>query len=137
MLENRVCSQFITHLGTHLLHHGVLHGLQIEICSMINLCGGRRTIYLTLVFTTGCRGISATGAWSTSSSFFIDLGVCRVVSLTNPHSSLQLSSKHFFNPILKHVIPEALPLSLTSSLAISRPSSEPASIESLSDGRSV
>ena len=50
--------------GGYQLHHGLLHGLQGNLCS---------------------------GAWSTScSSFFTDLGVCRVVSLTYSHSSLWL-----------------------------------------------
>ena len=50
--------------GHSLPHHGLHHGLQGNLCS---------------------------GTWSTSSpSFFPDLGVCRVVSLTSSHPSLQL-----------------------------------------------
>ena len=54
--------------------------------------GCRGTACRTMVFTTGCRGISlCSGAWSTSSpSFFTDLGVCRVVPLTSSHASLWL-----------------------------------------------
>ncbi|KAK4818181.1 hypothetical protein QYF61_007819 [Mycteria americana] len=36
-----------------------LHGLQGDICSTINLHGLRGTACLTMVFTRGCRGISA------------------------------------------------------------------------------
>ncbi|XP_056179551.1 ras GTPase-activating protein 1-like isoform X2 [Falco biarmicus] len=54
-------------LGFHLLWYGVLHSLQVDICSTVNLC----------------RGNLCSGAWNTSSpSFFTDLGVCRVVALT-------------------------------------------------------
>jgi len=61
----------------HLLRHGVLPGLQVEICSTVDL--------------HGLQGNLCSGAWSTSSpSFFTDLGVCRVVSPTYSHSSLLL-----------------------------------------------
>jgi len=48
-------------------------------------------------------------------SFFTDLGVCRVVSLTSSHSSLFTAispPSFFFLPFLKYVIPEVLPPSL-------------------------
>ena len=96
--------------------------------------GCRGTACLTMVFTTGCRGISlCSGAWSTSSpSFFTDLGVCGVVPLTSSHSALSgcncYSSVTSF-PFLKYVIPEALPLLLIgSALGSSRSVLEPAGI---------
>jgi len=47
-------------------------------------------------------------------SFFTDLGVCRVVSLTSSHFSLStaVSPQLFFLSFLKYVITEALPLLL-------------------------
>ena len=43
----------------HLLWRGVLHGLQLEICSTVDLHGLQGTACLTMVFITGYRGISA------------------------------------------------------------------------------
>ena len=57
---------------------GPFHGLQVEICSTMDLHGlqGHSLPH-------GLQGNLCSGAWSTSShSFFTDLGVCRVVSLT-------------------------------------------------------
>jgi len=63
-----------------------LHGLQVEICSTVDLHGLQGTACLTRVCSRGCRGIS--GAWSTSSpSSFTDLGVCRVVCLPSSQFS--------------------------------------------------
>ena len=79
----------------------------------------RRTACLTMVFTMGC-----TGAWSTTSPSFTDLGACRVVSLTYSHFSLLLQLIIVWvspPPLLKCVIPEALPLSLMGS-ALALPS---------------
>jgi len=45
-------------LGIYLFGHGVLHGLQVVICSTMDLVGSRGTACLTMVFITGCRGIS-------------------------------------------------------------------------------
>ena len=55
------------------------------------------------------------GAWSTSSpSFFTDLGMCRVVSVTYDHSSLPAVVQQLF-PLFKCIITEALPTSLIGS----------------------
>ena len=71
----------------YLLHHGPLHGLQGNLCS---------------------------GTWSTS--FFTDLGVCTVVSLTFSHSSLPAAVAQQVLTLLEYVIPEVLPLSLIGSV---------------------
>ena len=71
--------------GHSLPHHGLLHRLQGNLCS---------------------------GAWSTSSpSFCADLGVCRAVPRVHSDSSLLLLYFYcrFFPPLLKCVIPEVLP----------------------------
>ena len=74
--------------GDNLHHHGLHHRLQGNLCS---------------------------GTWSTSSpSFFTDLGVCRVVSLTFSHSSLLAAAQHFL-PFPKYVVTEALPALLIGS----------------------
>jgi len=77
--------------GDNLLHHGLLHRLQGNLCS---------------------------GAWSTSSPSFTDLGVCRAISLTHSHSSTLLQ---FFSPLLKYVITEGLPPPLMGSALASSP----------------
>jgi len=59
-------------------HHGLLHGLQGNLCS---------------------------GTWSTSCpSFCTDLGVCRAISLTSSHSYLSTAVPQQVFPILKCVI---------------------------------
>ena len=63
--------------GRVLPHHGVLHRLQGNLCS---------------------------GAWSTCSpSFFTDLGVCRIISLTYSLFSLPAAVVQFF-PLLKFIL---------------------------------
>jgi len=61
--------------GNNMRQHGLCHRLRTNLCS---------------------------GTWNTSSpSFFIDLGVCRVVSLTDFHSFPSAAAvKHFFYPFL-------------------------------------
>jgi len=110
--------------GIHLLQHGVS-----STCSSMGSSTGYRwisaplwtsmdckgTTCLTMVFIIGCKGkISALVSQAPPPlSFFTDLGVCRVVSLTSSHSSLFTAvSLHGFFPLLKYVITEALPLSL-------------------------
>jgi len=61
LLRHEVPSTWAT--GGYLLHCGLLHGLQGNLCP---------------------------SAWSTSSLSFTDLGACRVVPLTSSHSTLRL-----------------------------------------------
>jgi len=76
-------------------------GLQVEICSTVDLHGlqglslPHHGLHHGLEGKTLCSGVSRT-----SSPFFTDLGVCRVVSLTSSHSSLSIaiSSRSFFPP---------------------------------------
>ena len=77
----------------------------------------RGTTCLTMDFITSCKGkVSApTFRAPPPPSFFTDLGICRVVSLTQSHSSLLTAIstlRFFFLPLLKYVITEALPPSL-------------------------
>ncbi|KAM9590481.1 uncharacterized protein ACIBXB_005737 [Morphnus guianensis] len=119
----------------HLLRHGVLHGLQVDICSTVDLHGLQGDSLPHHGLHHGLQGNLCSGAWSISSpSFFTDLGVRRVVSLTCSHSSLRLPflsvPATFF--LLKNVITEALPLSLIgSALAGGRSVLEPAGIGSV------
>jgi len=72
-----------------LLLHRVLHGLQVDICSSI---------------------------WSISSpSFFSNLGVSRLVSPTYSLFPAAVAVPQGFFPLLKYIIPEALPWSLLGS----------------------
>jgi len=52
-------------------------------------------------------------------SFFTDLGVCRVISLKYFHSSVSTDVPQHVFPLLKYVIPEALPSLIGSALASS------------------
>ena len=118
--------------GIHLLWHGVLHGLQVDICSTMDLHGLQGDSLPHHGLHHGLQGNLCSGAWSTSSpSFFTDLGVCRVVSLTYSHSSLLTAAgvMQFFPPLLKYAITEALPLLLMgSALASGGSVLEPAGI---------
>ncbi|KAM9590835.1 uncharacterized protein ACIBXB_005885 [Morphnus guianensis] len=120
---------------THLLRRGVLHGLQVDICSTMDLHGLQGDSLPHHGLHHRLQGNLCSGAWSTSSpSFFTDLGVCRVVSLTCSHSSLWLQflcHSNFFPP-LEYVITEVLPLSLIGlALASSGSVLEPAGIGSV------
>ncbi|KAK4820738.1 hypothetical protein QYF61_004419 [Mycteria americana] len=86
--------------GIHLLQHGVLHGMQVDICSTMDLHGLQGDSLPHHGLHQGLQGNLCSGAWSTlSPSFFADLGVYRVVSLTYPQSSLWLQLQ-FFPPFL-------------------------------------
>jgi len=88
--------------GIHLLQHGV----PSTGCTWISAppwtsmdCKG--TACLTMVFIMGCKGrLSAPASRAPPPpSFFTDLGVCRVVSLTSSHSSLSTAClPQFFSP---------------------------------------
>ncbi|KAK4810648.1 hypothetical protein QYF61_007385 [Mycteria americana] len=114
----------------HLLRHGVLYGLQEDICSTVDLHGLQGDSLPHHGLHHELQGNLCPGAWSTSSSsFFTDLGVCRVVSLTYSHSSFPAAVVQQFLPLLKYVITEALPPSLMgSALASSGSVLEPAGI---------
>ncbi|KAK4827475.1 hypothetical protein QYF61_018711, partial [Mycteria americana] len=95
---------------THLLQHGVLHGLQVDICSTVDLHGLQGDSLPHHGLHQGLQGNLCSSPWSTSSpSFFTDLGGCRAVALTYSHCSLRLLLHSNFFPLLKHVITEALP----------------------------
>lgn len=94
--------------GKHLLWHGVLHRLQVNMCSTVDLHGLLGTSCLTIAFTMRCRGNLCSGFWSISLLFFYtDLGVCRTVLLKNSHSSLQLLLCSSLSPFYDY--PRALP----------------------------
>jgi len=97
-----------------LLWHGVLPGLQVEICCTMDLHGLQGHSLPRHGLHHRLHGNLCSGTWSTSSPslFFTDLGVCSVVSLTYSHSSLRLQG--FFSPslICYH---RALPLSALAS----------------------
>jgi len=69
--------------GIHLLRHGVFHGLQVEICFTMDLLGlqGHSLHHHGLHHWLKRKNLCS-GFWSTSSSFFTDLGERRVVSFT-------------------------------------------------------
>jgi len=87
-------------LVIHLLWCWALYGLQVEICSTINLHGLQGDSLLCHGLLHGLQGNLCSGAWSTSSpSFLTDLGVYRVVYLTSSHLTLCcccLSSRFVF-----------------------------------------
>jgi len=80
-------------------------GVQVDICSTMDLHGlqgdnlPHHGLHHELQGKTLCSGVSSTS----STSFFTDAGVCRVVSFTSSHSSLSTTiSPQFFLPLLKH-----------------------------------
>lgn len=62
---------------THLLQYGVLHVLQVGICSITVFMGCWGAIYATVVFSMGCRRMFAFSTWTISSPAFSGLGVWR------------------------------------------------------------
>ena len=103
LLQHRLPTGSQPPSGTHLLRRGVLHGLQVDICSTMDLPGLQGDNLPHHGLHHGLQGNLCSGAWSTSSpSFFTDLGVCRAVSLTCSHSSLwlQLLCLGFLSPFL-------------------------------------
>lgn len=91
-----ICSAMVLHglQGNNLLHHGLHHGLQGNLCS----------------------GIS-----NISPSFNTDLGVCRVISLIFSHCSFTDAVQHFL-PFPKCVVTEVPPvMPMVSALAILEP----------------
>jgi len=65
----------------HLLQRGVLPGLQVDICSTVDLRGLQRHSLPHRGLLHGLQGKLCSSAWSASSPCFVtDLGVCRVVS---------------------------------------------------------
>jgi len=92
--------------GIHLVWCGVLHGLQVDICSIVDLHGLEGDSLPHHGLHHRLQGNLCSGAWSIASlSFFTDLGIYRVLSLTYSHYSIPL----YFFSVLKYVIPEALP----------------------------
>jgi len=88
--------------GIHLFQHGVPStGYRWRSAPPWTSMDCRGASCLTMVFITGCKGeLSAlTFRAPPSPSFFTDLGVCRVGSLTLSHSSfLTAISPQFFSP---------------------------------------
>jgi len=75
--------------GVHLLWDRVLHGLQVDSCSTMDLHGLQGHTLPHHALLHGLQGYLHSNIWSTLSySFFADLSVCRVVSLTYSHFSL-------------------------------------------------
>jgi len=92
---------------------GPFHGLLMDLCSTVDLHGLQGDSLPHHGLLHGLQGNLCSSTWSTSSSsFFTDLGVCRIVSLTSSQSSLPCCS---FFPLLKYIILEVLPLSLMGS----------------------
>ena len=86
----------------HLLWRGVLHGLQVESLPTIILHGLQGDSLSHHGLLHGLQGNLCSGAWSISCpSFFTDLGVCRVVlsHILTPLFWLQLLlHRGFFSP---------------------------------------
>jgi len=111
LLQHRLPTVSQPPSGIHLLLCGVLHGLQVDISSTTDLHGLQGGSLPHRGLLHGLQVNLCSGACTTCSpSFFTDLGVCRVVSLTKSHSFLWLQIPH-----LKYVLTEALPLSLMGS----------------------
>jgi len=126
LLQHGLPTGSLASLGIHLLQCGVLHGLQADICSTVDLYGlqGHSLPHHGLLHRL--QGYLCSGIWSTSSlSFFTDLGVCRATSLTFFSTlSLAVAAQHFL-PVLGYIITEVLPtLQTGSALASGRSAAE-------------
>jgi len=83
----------------HLLQCGVLHGLQVDICSTMDLQGLQGDSLPHHGLHHGLQGNFCSSTWSTSLlSFFTDLGVHRVVPLTYCHSPPIVAVVQNFHP---------------------------------------
>jgi len=117
LLQCRLPTGSLPSAGIRLLRCGVLRGLQVDICSTLDLHGLQGDSLPHRGLQHGLQGrISALvpGAPPPPSSF-TDLGVCRVVSLAYSHSSLSSAVPQQVFPLLKYVITDALPPSLMGS----------------------
>ena len=113
-----------------LLQCGILHRLQVDICATIDLHGLQEDSLPHHGLLHGLQGNLCSSAWRTSSFFFTDLAVCRVVSITYSHLFLLLQNTQIFFVLLKYLITEALPLLLMGSALASVGSFlEPAAID--------
>jgi len=85
LLQHGIPTRSQPPLGMHLLWHGVPSiGCRWRSAPLWTSMDCRGTICLTMVFIMGCKGKLSALASQTPppQSFFADLGVCRVVSLT-------------------------------------------------------
>jgi len=93
LLQHRLFTVSQPPSGIHQLQRGVLHRLQVDICSTVDLHGLQRHSLPHHGLQHRLQGNLCSVAWSTSSpSFFTDLCVCRVISLAYSYSSLQMQS---------------------------------------------
>jgi len=98
----------------HLLHHGVLHGLQVDIRSTMPSVGCGRTTCCTMFFTTGSGRISAPVPGVSPPPSSLTLVSEGLFLLHFSHSSPTAAVQHF-SPFLKYVITEVPPASLMAS----------------------
>jgi len=93
LLLHRLSTESQHPSGIHLLWRGVLHRLHMDIYATMDLHGLQSDSLPYHGLLHRLQGNLCSRAWSTSSpSFFTDLGVCGVVSLTS-HSSLSTAVK--------------------------------------------
>ena len=76
-------------LGIHLLQHGVLHRLQVDICSTVNLHGLQGDSLPHHGLHHGLQGNLCSGAWSTSSREEGSQMELLRLAASNPDSELQ------------------------------------------------
>jgi len=97
LLQHRVSMGSHLPSGIHLLQCRALHGLQVDICSTMDLHGLQGDSLPHHGLHHELQRNLCYGTWSTSSPSFTDLDICRVFSLTYPYSSLpsQFSSPSY------------------------------------------
>ena len=104
----------------HLLWHGFLHGLQVDVCPTLNLHGLQGDkLHHQLIRDNLCHEPHMNLEHLIPSSFFADFSACRVVSLPYSHSSLPHALVHQFFNLLKCIIVEVPPPSLTGPALVS------------------
>jgi len=115
LLQHKLSTGSQTPSGIHLLQPGVFHGLQVDICSTMDLHGLQGDSLPPMVFIVGCGGkISALASGAPPlPPPSLTLASAELFSLTLFHSSLLTAIPQQVFPFLKYVITEAIPLSLT------------------------
>ncbi|KAM9616085.1 uncharacterized protein ACIBXB_020459 [Morphnus guianensis] len=127
--------------GIPLLRCGVLPGLQVEICSAVDLHGLQGDSLPHHGLPRGLQGNLCSGAWSISSPPSALTWGAAGLFLSHVLTPLSLAAvsvpQQLFFPLLRSVIPEVLPLSLMgSALSSSGSVLEPAGIGSVGHGGS-
>lgn len=100
-------------LGVHLLQCGVLLGLQVDICSTVDLPGLQRGSLLNHGLHHRLQGKLLSTAWSTSSSFLTATGGCGLFLSHTLTPLFSHSCSVGFSPPFLNIFSQTLPQTLS------------------------